>query len=179
MKNIVYKRTIKSTIVEGILVTMALILSYVERMIPIGLIIPIPGIKLGLANIVTLFALFYLGIKSALLISLLRCIIAAMLFGGIYSFLFSLSGALLSLLVMSILMGGYSRYFSIFGISIGGAAAHNIGQVIIASLVLQSTAVLPYLSLLLLSSLITGSLTGFTSALLINHFDKIGVSKIN
>jgi len=80
---------------------------------------------------------------------------------------------------MSILMGGYSRYFSIFGISIGGAAAHNIGQVIIASLVLQSTAVLPYLSLLLLSSLITGSLTGFTSALLINHFDKIGVSKIN
>jgi len=178
LKNIIYKRTIKSTILEGILVAMALILSYVEKMLPIGLIIPIPGIKLGLANIVTLFALFYLGVKSALIISFLRCIIAAMLFGGIYSFLFSISGALMSLLVMSILMRSYDRYFSIYGISIGGAAAHNIGQIIVASLILQSVAVLPYLSLLLFSSLVTGSLTGYTSGLLITHFDKIGISKM-
>ncbi|NMB97401.1 MAG: Gx transporter family protein [Clostridiaceae bacterium] len=147
-------------------------------MFPIGLVIPIPGIKLGLANIVTIFALFYIDIKSALIISILRCIIAAMLFGGIYSFLFSLSGALISLFVMSILMEGYNRYFSIFGISIGGAAAHNIGQIIVASVLLKSMAVLPYLSLLLFSSLITGALTGYVSGKLIDHFDKIGISKV-
>jgi len=178
LKNTTYKHTIRSVIVDAILVTLALILSYVERMLPIGLLIPIPGIKLGLANIVTIFALFYLGIKSALIISILRCVIASMLFGGVYSFLFSLSGALISLFLMSILMGGYNKYFSIFGISIGGAAAHNIGQVIIATVMLQSTAVLPYLSLLLFSSLITGTLTGYISGKLIDHFNIIGISKI-
>lgn len=178
MKNFTLNNTVKSIIVNGVLVSLALILSYIERLFPIGLIIPIPGIKLGLANVVTMFALFYLGVKSAIIISILRCVISSMLFGGIYSFLFSFSGALTSLFVMWILIKGYNKYFSIFGISIGGAAAHNIGQIIIASVILRSTAVLPYLSLLLLSAVITGTLTGYTSQILIEHFNKIGISEI-
>ena len=173
MKNI----ALKITIIDGILISMALILSYVERLFPIGFIIPIPGIKIGLANIITIFALFYLDIKSAVIIAIIRCIISSMLFGSVYSFLFSLSGAMIALIAMVSLIRGYNRYFSIFGISIGGAAAHNIGQIIIATILLKSSAVLPYLSILLFSAIITGTLTGFVSEKLIGHLDKIGISK--
>ncbi|HOJ11757.1 MAG TPA: Gx transporter family protein [Clostridiales bacterium] len=167
----------KKLVINSILISMALILSYVERMFPIGLIVPIPGIKLGLANVVTIFAIFYLDMKSAIAITVLRCVIASTLFGSIYSLLFSLSGALFALLVMAILKKGYNRWFSILGISIGGAAAHNIGQILIASLIMQSTAIFPYLSILLLAAVITGTLTGLVFSSLMEHIDKINIFK--
>ncbi|MGI6085991.1 MAG: Gx transporter family protein [Acetivibrionales bacterium] len=164
----------KRMVLNGVLISLALILSYVERLFPIGLIVPIPGIKIGLANIVTIFALFYFNIKSAITITILRCVIANLLFGSFSSFLFSLSGAMAALIVMVILKRGYGRAFSIVGISIGGAAAHNIGQILVASLLLQSTAVFPYLSLLLLSSIITGTLTAIVSGTLLHRLKKLG-----
>ena len=87
----------KKIALNGILISLALVLSYIESLFPTGLIIPVPGIKLGLANIVTMFALFYLGFNSAFTITVLRCLLAALLFGGFSSMLYSLSGALLAL----------------------------------------------------------------------------------
>jgi heptaprenyl diphosphate synthase len=163
----------KKLVLNGILISLAIILSYVERLFPIGLIVPIPGIKIGLANIVTIFALFYFNAKSAITITILRCVIANLLFGSFSSFVFSLSGAMAALMAMIVLKRGYRRAFSIIGISIGGAAAHNTGQVLVASLLLQSTAVFPYLSLLLLSSIITGTLTAIVSGTLLHRLKKL------
>lgn len=173
MKNTV----LRVTIINGILVAMALILSYVERLFPIGLIVPIPGIKIGLANIITIFSLFFLDIASTLIVIVVRCTISSLLFGSLPSFLFSISGSLMALIVMVLFLKGYNRYFSMVGISIAGAAAHNIGQILIASFLLRSSAVLPYLSILLFSSIITGTLTGVASGKVIEHLGKIGITK--
>ncbi|MCX7841791.1 MAG: Gx transporter family protein [Clostridia bacterium] len=163
----------KKVALSGILVSMAIILAYVERIFPVGLIVPLPGIKLGLANIITLFALFYMDVKSAFTINILRCFIASMLFGSITSFIFSVSGAVAALAVMALLKAGYGRYFSIIGISIGGSAAHNIAQIFMASLVLKSTAVFAYLTVLLAASLATGLLTAAVCGSVLAHIDKL------
>jgi heptaprenyl diphosphate synthase len=156
---------------SGILISMAIVLSYVERLFPLGLIVPLPGIKLGLANIVTVFALFYLGFKPAFIITILRCILTALLFGSISSLLFSLFGAFAALLAMVILKRGYGKLFSIIGVSMGGAAAHNIGQIMAASLLLKSLAVFAYLPLLLVASIFTGILTAVAAGVLFNRLD--------
>ena len=93
----------KKIALNGLLISLALVLSYIESLFPTSLIIPIPGVRLGLANIVTMFALFYLGFVSAMTISVLRCVLAALMFGGLSSLMFSLSGALLALIIMQVL----------------------------------------------------------------------------
>ena len=108
----------KKIALNGLLISLALVLSYIESLFPTSLIIPIPGVRLGLANIVTMFALFYLGFVSAMTISVLRCVLAALMFGGLSSLMFSLSGALLALIIMQVLKYGYNKLFSILGISI-------------------------------------------------------------
>lgn len=162
-------------VISSMLVSIALVLSYVERLIPIGFLLPLPGLKLGLANIVTIFALFYMGTRSTLLIIVLRCFIANLLFGNMISFTLSISGALFALMVMIILKRGYGKMFSLIGISIGGAAAHSIGQILAAAMLLQSTAVFPYLSMLMPASIITGIVTALASNLLIERFKHIEV----
>ena len=109
----------------AILISMALVLSYIERFIPLQMFIPLPGIKLGLANIVTLMALFFLGEKSAFTILVLRCLLGSLFGGGIFGLAFSMTGGLLSMTVMCIFKR--CRLISIYGVSILGAAAHNIG----------------------------------------------------
>lgn len=167
----------KKIALNGILISLALVLSYIESLFPTGLIIPVPGIKLGLANIVTMFALFYLGFNSAFTISVLRCLLAALLFGGFSSMLYSLSGALLALLVMQLLKLGYDRLFSLLGISVGGAAAHNSGQILMASLMMRNTAIFAYLPVLLLAGIVMGLITAIAAQYLFYLVDKIGVVK--
>ncbi len=165
-------------VINSILISMAIILSYVERLIPVGIVIPLPGIKLGLANIITIFALFYLDIKAAVTINLLRCAISSLLFGGLMTFFFSFTGAMASLLVMILLKKGYEKYFSIIGISIAGAAAHNVGQLLLAYIILKSGGVFGYLTLLLLASLVTGLLTAVVAGSIISHMNNVLLGEV-
>ncbi len=146
----------------ALLVALALALSYTERFIPLQLVIPLPGIKLGLANVVTLVALFLLGWKDTFWIVLLRCVMGAVFGGGISGLLFSLTGGLLSLAVMT--LAGKVPCFSIFGISILGAAAHNMGQICAAMVLMQTVYIGAYLPYLLIVALFTGFATAATAA---------------
>ncbi len=140
------------------LISLALALSYAERFIPLQMLIPLPGIKLGLANIVTLTALYLLGAKSAFTILVLRCFLGSVFGGGITGFLFSLCGGLLSMTVMT--LARHMTCFSVYGVSILGAAAHNIGQIAIAILLMRSVYIGAYLPYLLVVALFTGFATG-------------------
>lgn len=146
----------------AVLVALALALSYLERFIPLQLIIPLPGIKLGLANTVTLIALYLLGAKCAFAVLIPRCILGAAFGGGITGLLFSLAGGLLAMAVMALCRK--SRLFSVYGVSILGAAAHNVGQIAVAMGVLGSGYVAAYLPYLLLVAIVTGFATGTASA---------------
>lgn len=144
----------------AVFTALALALSIVENYFPIGLLIPVPGIKLGLANIVTVFAIVMLGPWDAILIILVRCLVMG-LFTGPISLLFSLTGALLAFLVMKFLSFGLGRVFSVAGISMGGAVAHNIGQIAAAVFIMKDTGlVFSYLPFLMIVALFTGALTG-------------------
>lgn len=164
----------------AVLCTLALVLSLVEQHIPLGLAIPLPGIRLGLSNIVTLFALFCLGAPDALAIQLLRVGVLFLITGNFTSFCLSFTGSMLALAVMLLLKGrGYGKFFSIYGVSIAGAAAHNIGQIAAASLLLKTSAVFYYIPVLMVAAAATGALTAFISSLLIGSLYKAGaVSKI-
>ena len=145
----------------GVLTALALALSYMENLFPLTLAIPLPGVKLGLANIVTVFALYALGTVPAFLILIARCLLGAMFAGNMSALIFSLLGGVCAMAVMA----GLSR-LSVYGVSVGGAAAHNCGQVAAAVLTLGNTAPLYYLPVLLGVSLLTGALTGLVSACL-------------
>ena len=138
----------------AVLAALALALSYLESFFPP--LLPLPGVKLGLANIVTVYALYALGASSALAILVVRCLLGSLFAGNASALLFSLLGGLAAMLVM-IALHALPR-LSVYGVSVGGAAAHNCGQV--------AAAMLAYLPFLLLVSVFTGALTGFVAALL-------------
>ncbi len=156
------KLTTKQLTLCAMLTAMALALSYVENFLPLSLAIPIPGIKLGLANIVTVFALYALGPGQALLILLARSLLGAVFAGNMNALIFSLLGGLAALAV-EIFLSRLPR-LSIYGVSVGGAASHNCGQVAAAVLTLGNTAPLYYLPVLLWVSGFTGALTGLLAA---------------
>ena len=146
----------------AVLTAVSLIIFIIELQIPNPF--PIPGVKLGLANIVTVYALYALGASSALAILVVRCLLGSLFAGNASALLFSLLGGLAAMLVM-IALHALPR-LSVYGVSVGGAAAHNCGQVAAAMLTLGSAAPLAYLPFLLLVSVFTGALTGFVAALL-------------
>ena len=161
------KLTTKQLTLCAVLTAMALALSYLENLFPLALAIPIPGVKLGLGNIVTVFALYALyalGPGQALMILTARCLLGAMFAGNMNALLFSRLGGLAAMLAM-ICLARLGRC-SVYGVSVGGAAAHNCGQMAAAVLTLGSTVPLYYLPVLLAVSLLTGTLTGLVSACL-------------
>ena len=158
------KWTAKNIALCAVLAALALGLSTLEGLFPISLLVPLPGVKLGLANIVTVFALYQLGASAALAILLTRCLLGGLFAGNLSAMLFSVLGGLTAMLVMIFLRR--LPKLSVYGVSIGGAAAHNCGQVAAAMLTLGSAAPLAYLPFLLLVSVFTGALTGFVAALL-------------
>lgn len=159
----------------AVLTALALTLSYMEGLLPTALVLPLPGFKLGLANIVTVFALYYLGAGPAFLILAARCLLGAMFAGNASALIFSLMGGFLAMAVMALLhrLPG----LSIYGVSIAGAAAHNTGQVAAAVVTLWSFAPVAYLPVLLIVSLFTGALTGFVAALLFAALDKTSTGR--
>lgn len=158
------KLTTRQLALCGVLAAMALALSCLENLFPVSLAVPVPGVKLGLANIVTVFALYALGPAQALLILTVRCVLGAMFAGNLNALMFSLLGGVAAMLAMIAL--SRQRRLSVYGVSIGGAAAHNCGQIAAAVLTLGNTAPLYYLPVLLGISLFTGALTGLVAAYL-------------
>ncbi len=142
----------KKTAYLGLFAAIAIIFGYVESLIPF--FAGIPGMKLGLANLAVLFILEKYSWKEAALVSTVRILVIGFLFGNMFSILYSLAGAALSLTVMT-LMKKFSG-FSILGISVAGGVSHNIGQLIVASLIVENTSLLYYAPALLISGVVTG-----------------------
>ncbi len=157
----------------ALLTAVAAALSALERFLPLETLVPLPGVKLGLANIVTMFALFFLDVPSAAAIVGARCLLGALMGGGVTGLAFSLTGSFLALFTMLGLKQGYGRAFSLFGVSVGGAAAHNLGQVLVAAAVLGDAGIFAYLPVLMVAGLATGALTAAVS---IPFFHKFGAA---
>ncbi|HIY52723.1 MAG TPA: Gx transporter family protein [Candidatus Agathobaculum merdavium] len=155
------------------LTALAIVLSLAERLFPLDAIVPVPGVKLGLANVVTLFALTRLSVRDAVAILLCRVALSSLLMGSVTAFLFSLFGGLLALAVMGLLLRAEGKFCSVLGVSVAGAAAHNIGQIIAAVIWMKTGAVIAYLPLLLVMSVPLGLVTGLTAAVVLSHLQKI------
>ena len=153
------KRTNKIAIC-AVMCALAITVSVLEALIPIQAVIPLPGIKLGFANIVILFLLYRYGIAEAVTVAVIRCLTVNLIFFSVTGLIFSLTGSLFSIVFAIALKYTVSEKLSFIGISVGCAAAHNAGQTAAACLVLGSTAPLAYLPVLLISSVLTGAITG-------------------
>lgn len=143
----------------GVFTALGLIFSYVETLIPIQF--GIPGVKLGLANLIIVIALYRMKLSEAYLLSIVRVLLAGFIFGNYFSIIYSLAGGILSLTVMALLRkkGG----FSVVGVSIAGGVFHNIGQLIVASVIVETFSVMYYVPVLLIAGLVTGLLIGIAS----------------
>ena len=150
------------------LTALALGLSYVEVLIPFS--IGIPGVKLGLANIVIVYALYTLDGRYAVLINVCRVMLSALLFGSVFSMLYALSGAALSLMVMLLLKK--PNIFGVCAVSAAGGVFHNLGQLLTAMFVVKTSRIILYFPLLVFSGLTAGVLNGFITVLCMKRLTK-------
>lgn len=160
----------RKMVLLGLFVAQALILSIVESWIPVP--VGIPGIKLGLANIITLIVIIFFDFKDTLFVVSIRCLLASIFGGGFIVFLFSVAGGILSSVVMAFLYKKMSKYFSIIGISIAGAVFHNFGQITVASITMRDLSVVTYLPILLISGIIMGCFIGLCTTFLTRALEK-------
>ena len=151
--------------VMALTTAIALVLSFVESQIPA--FVAVPGVKMGLANIAIVYALYRLGWKEAAIISLIRVVLVSLLFGSAASFLYSLAGAVLSLLGMALLKK--TGKFTEIAVSVAGGVLHNIGQIAMASIILETDALRYYLPFLLVSGILAGVVIGLISGILIRR----------
>lgn len=153
----------------GMMVAVAFVLSYVEAMIPIQ--IGIPGIKIGLSNIVVVLCLYECSIKETFGIAMIRILLAGFTFGSLSTMLYSFAGGILSFVIMVFLKK--TKHFSVYGVSIAGGVCHNIGQIIVAVLVLQTDLLFYYFPFLLLAGSLAGMAIGFVAAMLTKRLDSV------
>ncbi|MBE6778003.1 MAG: Gx transporter family protein [Ruminococcaceae bacterium] len=151
----------RKTALYGLMIALAFILSYLEFLFPLS--VGIPGIKLGLANLVVLLCLYRLRTRDALMISLVRILLSGLTFGSITMMLYSLCGGLVSFIAMAVCR--YSGRFSVVGVSIAGGVCHNIGQIAAAAVLLSTGEIVWYLPALLIAGLMTGALLGVAARL--------------
>lgn len=156
------KEKAKKVALYGILIALAMVMSFVESLIPIP--IPVPGVKLGLANLVTITGLYLVGIPGTVCVTILRVVLVGFTFGNPYSMIYGLSGSLMSLLVMAI--AKKSNWFSQVGISILGGVFHNIGQITFAALIVQTIGVYVYFPALLAAGCIAGTVIGILGGIM-------------
>lgn len=149
----------------GLLTCLAIVFGYVEFLIPVNL--GIPGTKLGIANIVVLFSLYLVGTRGAFLISLVRIVISGLLFGGVFSMLYSLGGGILSFVVMALLYK--NKNVSPVGVSIAGGACHNIGQLIVAVFVANTPALFSLFPWLVFIGAATGAVNGALTLIILRR----------
>ena len=155
----------------GVFTALALIFSYVETLIPINF--GIPGIKLGLANLIIIIALYKMRVKEAYALSVVRVVLAGFMFGNLFSIIYSLAGGFLSLTVMALLKK--TDKFSLFGISMAGGVFHNVGQLIVAILVMENLNIAYYMPVLLISGLITGFMIGLVAGEMLKRLTKLSI----
>lgn len=154
----------------GMFVAAAFVLGYIESMLPISF--GIPGIKLGLSNIVVMLCLYQCSLKQTFTIAILRIVLTGLTFGNLSMMLYSLAGGMLSLFTMLILKK--SDKFSVYGVSIAGGVCHNLGQILVAVVVLQQKALLLYyLPFLFVAGCVSGACIGFVAARLIKRLHGI------
>lgn len=165
-KSMVRSKTHRMVLI-ALLTALAIVLMAVERLIPFS--VAVPGVKLGLANVVTLTALYMFSWRDTLAIIFLRVLLGSLILGSFSAFLFSLGGALMAFLVMAVLVTFLPRVFSTVGVSICGAVGHNIGQLLVAAVVVQNLRIISYLPILLVSAIGTGLVTGYTVTLLLKY----------
>ncbi len=144
------------------MVALALIMSYVEAQIPA--FVAVPGMKLGLTNIVVVVALYLMGAKSAMFINIVRIILVSLLFGNTMSFAFSIVGGMLSTILMIVLKK--TDKFSTVGVSAAGGITHNVGQILVAVILLQTKAIAWYLAILWISGIVSGIVIGVIAGLI-------------
>lgn len=150
---------------SSILVALALILSYVEALIPINF--GIPGVKLGIANLVIVIGLYFLNTSQVFIILIARIVLVSFLFGNMSAMLYSLAGGIVSFVIMILIRK--IKGFSIVGVSIAGGVAHNIGQLIVASLVVENLKLIYYLPVLMIAGTLTGMLIGIIAQQVRQH----------
>ena len=166
------KTQAKKTAVLGVLTAVALVLSYVEAILP-PIYSAIPGIKMGLPNIIIVFMLYKFGIKETAVVSIIRVVIVTMLFGNFMMLAYSLAGATLSLLIMVILKK--TDRFSTVGVSVAGGVFHNLGQVLVAMLLLDSAQIGYYMLVLAITGTIAGGFIGLAGALMLKRTEKLKI----
>lgn len=149
----------------GMLLALGMVLSYLESLIPIP--IGVPGVKLGIGNLVSVYALYKLGAKDAYFLGIVRVLLSGFLFSGLSTILYGIFGAILSITTMCILKK--IDKFGVVGISVFGAIFHNIGQIIVASIVIKNAKVIYYFPILFITAIVTGTIIGLVGGMLIRR----------
>ena len=163
------RNTSKKAALYGLFLALALVASWLERLIPVS---PgIPGVKMGLANLVTMVLLYTAGLQAAFTVTCARILLSGLLFGNAFSMAYSFAGAILSMAVMILLRK--TGLFSVTGVSIAGGVFHNVGQILVAMAVLGMSALLYYLPFLIIAGLIAGTLIGLLSGILIRRLSDV------
>lgn len=157
------------TVSFGVFVALALIFSYVETLIPVNF--GIPGVKLGLANLIIVVGLYKLHLTDDYLLSVTRVVLAGFLFGNLFSIIYSLAGGILSLTVMA--FAKYTEKFDVIAVSILGGISHNVGQLIVAALVLENISIFNYIPVLLIAGLVTGAVIGIVAEEILKRLKKV------
>ena len=152
----------------GLFAALAILMGYVEMLIPLPLLVP--GMKLGLANVIIVIVLYHMATKSAFFISLVRVLMSGLLFQGFAGLLYSLAGALLSLAVMALLKK--TGKVSITGVSVMGGVFHNVGQIIVAAAVVENIKMAYYLPFLLVTGVVTGFVIGAVARLALGYLQR-------
>lgn len=153
---------------SALLTVLALIFSYIEAIVPFNS--GIPGVKLGLANLVILTALYVLGFRYAMTINILRILISGLLFNGFFAAIYSLAGGILSLVIM--FLAKKTGLFSTVGVSMAGGVAHNLGQLLIAALIISNIKLFVYFPVLLFSGMFSGILIGILTHMILKKLPK-------
>ena len=153
------KMTTKKTAQLGVYIALAMILSYVESLIPVSF--GVPGIKLGLTNVVTVIMMYTYGIPGALGVAVLRAVLSGFMFGNAFSIIYSVAGCVLSFIFMYILKK--TNHFAIISVSAAGGVMHNVGQLIVAANVVKTYSVIYYAPVLIIAGVFTGIIIGIVS----------------
>ena len=166
------RRHTKKLTLLGLLTAIALILSYVEALLP-PIFVAVPGIKMGLPNIAIIFVLYRFGLKEAAAVSLVRLAAVALLFGSAMTLIYSLAGAVLSLALMSLLKK--SNLFSMIGVSIVGGVSHNLGQILVAMWLMETAEIGYYMIILTITGTIAGILIGLAGSFVLKYLNNLNI----
>ncbi len=163
-------RNTKKLTFLGLFAAVAIVLSYIEHLLP-PIYAAVPGIKLGLANIVNIFILYKFTVKEAATVTLVRILTVALIFGNFMTLMYSIAGAVLSITIMALLKK--TKLFSTVGVSIAGGVCHNLGQILVAIAVTATAEIGYYMIFLCISGILSGTLIGIAGALILKYTKNI------